>query len=169
MHCLLSLQLNKVLQGTQGVFFNTQKISYACGVFWPLGRTNCRPCDTPWKSIIFVASDLRNGGVYGGGKGLSEAISKIEVGTLILSMVLGSEVRQGAAIRKAIDFQPDAIVWWYWCCTSSKDPKTSRFEHHHHWMARHRISGWKSWSGLFTNITTDPLDVAEIRCFIVYC
>ena len=61
------------------------------------------------KNVIFVASDLRNGGVYGVGRGISEAISNINWHLRFIDG-LGSEVRQGAAIRKAISFKPDAIV-----------------------------------------------------------
>lgn len=119
------------------------------------------------KNIIFVASDLRNGGVYGVGKGMTEAISNLDWHLRFIDG-FGSEVRQGAAIRKAIGFKPDAIV-------------LGGIDAQHHkevlkiaqdqgivvigWHAT-ELAGGDSETGLFMNVTTDPLAVAEIAAML---
>lgn len=119
------------------------------------------------KSIIFVASDLRNGGVYGVGKGMSEANSHLDWHLRFLDGV-GSEVRQGAAIRKAIGFEPDAIVLGGIDAVRHRDVLK---------LAQNLgiiVIGWHATElaggnddiGLYMNITTDPLDVAEIAALL---
>lgn len=119
------------------------------------------------RNIIFVASDLRNGGVYGVAKGMSEAISHLDWHLRFIDG-LGSEVRQGAAIRKAIGFEPDAIV-------------LGGIDAHRHkdilklaeslgitvigWHAT-ELAGGNPDIGLFMNITTDPLAVAEVAALL---
>jgi ribose transport system substrate-binding protein len=119
------------------------------------------------KNVIFVASDLRNGGVYGVGRGISEAISNINWHLRFIDG-LGSKVRQGAAIRKAISFKPDAIV------LGGIDAVR-----HKHILKQAEdlgivVIGWHATEfvggnpeiGLYTNITTDPLAVAEVAALL---
>ncbi|MEL0607025.1 substrate-binding domain-containing protein [Vibrio echinoideorum] len=119
------------------------------------------------KSIIFVASDLRNGGVYGVGKGISEAISKISWHLRFIDG-LGSEVRQGAAIRKAIGFEPDAIVLGGIDAVRHKTILKQAEDLGIvviGWHATELVGGNPE-IGLYTNITTDPLDVAEVAALL---
>lgn len=134
-------------------------------------RTWGGPTDGPAvlheKSIIFVASDLRNGGVYGVGKGISEAISKINWHLRFIDG-LGSEVRQGAAIRKALGFEPDAIVLGGIDAVRHKDILKQAEELGVvviGWHATELVSGNPE-IGLYTNITTDPLAVAEVAALL---
>jgi len=119
------------------------------------------------KSIIFVASDLRNGGVYGVARGMSEAISNLDWKLRFIDG-LGSEVRQGASIRKAIGFEPDAIVLGGIDANRHKEVLK---------LAERLgivIVGWHATAfaggspeiGLYTNITTDPLAVAEVAALL---
>ncbi len=119
------------------------------------------------KKIIFVASDLRNGGVYGVAKGMSEAISNVDWHLRLIDG-RGSKVRQGAALREAIGFMPDAIL-------------LGGIDALHHksmlktaqrlgivvigWHAA-ELTGGNSQLGLYTNITTDPLEVAEVAALL---
>ncbi len=119
------------------------------------------------KNIIFVASDLRNGGVYGVGKGMSEAISNIDWHLRFIDG-FGSEVRQGAAIKKAISFKPDAIVLGGIDAQHHKDVlKIAKSQGIVviGWHAT-ELAGGNSELGLFMNVTTDPLAVAEIAAML---
>lgn len=117
--------------------------------------------------VIFVASDLRNGGVYGVARGMSEAISHLDWHLRFLDG-LGSEVRQGAAIRKAIGFRPDAIVLGG--IDASRHKEVLLFAQ----SKGITVVGWHATeaagvsvdNGLYTNITTDPTDVAEIAALL---
>lgn len=119
------------------------------------------------KSLIFVASDLRNGGVNAVAKGVSEAVSHLDWNLQFLDGV-GSEIRQGAAIRKAVSLKPDGII------LGGIDA-----ERHANVLSIARklgivVIGWHASDtasgsnelGLFTNITTDPLAVAEIAALL---
>tara|TARA_Y100001956_G_C4120024_1_gene186903 strand:- start:291 stop:1406 length:1116 start_codon:yes stop_codon:yes gene_type:complete len=119
------------------------------------------------RNVIFVASDLRNGGVYGVGKGMSEAISNLDWHLRFIDG-LGSEVRQGAAIRKAIGFQPDAIVLGGIDALRHKEVLTFAQSLGIVVVGWHatELAGGSPEIGLYTNITTDPLDVAEIAALL---
>jgi len=119
------------------------------------------------KSIIFVASDLRNGGVYGVGKGMSEAISHLDWHLRFIDG-LGSETRQGAAIRKAIGFGPDAIVLGGIDAERHKDVLKLAQKLGIVVIGWHatEMAGGNEEIGLFMNITTDPLDVAEVAALL---
>ncbi len=119
------------------------------------------------KNVIFVASDLRNGGVYGVARGMSEANSHLDWHLRFIDG-LGSEVRQGAAIRKAIGFEPDAIVLGGIDASRHKDVlllAQSKGIVIIGWHAT-EAAGISAENGLYTNITTDPYDVAEIAALL---
>ncbi|MEZ8027469.1 substrate-binding domain-containing protein [Enterovibrio norvegicus] len=119
------------------------------------------------KNIIFVASDLRNGGVYGVGKGMSEAIAHLDWHLRFIDG-LGSAVRQGAGIRKAIGFQPDAIVLGGLDAQRHKDILLEAKRRGIIVIGWHatELAGGNSEIGLYMNITTDPLDVAEVAALL---
>ncbi|TDO96866.1 substrate-binding domain-containing protein [Marinomonas balearica] len=119
------------------------------------------------KKIVFVASNLRNGGVNGVAQGVSEAASHTQWDLRFID-ALGSEVRQGAAIRRAVAMNPDGII------LGGID-----IEHHKEvlkvakklgislvgWHASDSVEGNEEF-GLFANITTDPMEVAEISALM---
>lgn len=119
------------------------------------------------KSIIFVASDLRNGGVNAVAKGVSEAVAHTNWNLSFLDG-LGSEVRQGAIIRKAVGFKPDGIV------LCGIDAERHAEVLHVAKTLGIKVVGWHVIEqakadqalGLFTNITTNPLEVAEVASLL---
>ncbi|NGN97531.1 substrate-binding domain-containing protein [Grimontia sp. S25] len=119
------------------------------------------------KNIIYVASDLRNGGVYGVGKGMSEAISNLDWHLRFIDG-FGSEVRQGAAIKKAISFKPDAIVLGGIDAKHHKDVLEVAKRQGIVVIGWHatELAGGNSELGLFMNVTTDPLAVAETAAML---
>lgn len=119
------------------------------------------------KNIIFIASDLRNGGVYGVAKGMSQAISNLDWHLRFIDG-LGSEVRQGAALRKAIGFEPDAIVLGG--IDAQRHRETLKLAESLGivvigWHATEQAGGNEE-LGLYMNITTDPIDVAEVAALL---
>jgi ribose transport system substrate-binding protein len=115
------------------------------------------------KKVVFVASDLRNGGVNAVAKGVSEAVSHINWNLRFIDG-LGSEVRQGAAIREAIAYLPDAIILGGIDAKRHSDVLKIAKQLGITiigWHASDSILGDES-IGLYSNITTDPSSVAEI-------
>ncbi|MCZ8499524.1 hypothetical protein O9929_23055 [Vibrio lentus] len=75
------------------------------------GMAQCKVLQCVMKKNVIFLSRLtqRNGGVYGVGKGISEAISNIStLGSLMAWAQKYAKVRQS---EKAIGFEPDAIVF----------------------------------------------------------
>jgi len=119
------------------------------------------------KKIIFIASDLRNGGVYGVAKGMSEAISNIGWQLNFIDG-RGSEVRQGAALTEAIGFKPDAILLGGIDALRHKNilkKAQSLGIVVIGWHAS-ELAGSNKALGLYTNITTDPIEVAEVAALL---
>lgn len=121
------------------------------------------PPALPNKKIIFVASDLRNGGVLGVSQGVNEAAKIInwEVQTIDgQGTVAGQEV----ALSEAIALQPDGIILGGTDAHSHKNQLAFAHER------GIEIIGWHAAANpgpindmsIFANITTDPIDVAEI-------
>ncbi|MCZ2722570.1 substrate-binding domain-containing protein [Marinomonas sp. 15G1-11] len=119
------------------------------------------------KHLVFIASDLRNDGVHYLAQGVSEAITHTDW-SLYFADARGSEVLQGALLKKAISYQPDGIVLGG--IDASRHQDTLK-------MAK-RLSipviGWHSVDTvgkeqdleLFTNITTDSSKVAEVAALL---
>lgn len=119
------------------------------------------------KKIIFVASDLRNGGVYGVAKGISEAISNLSWQLRFIDS-RGSEIRQGAGLKEAISFKPDAIILGGIDALRHKDTLTQARDLGIVVVGWHaaELAGRNNDLGLYTNITTDPLEVAEVAALL---
>lgn len=119
------------------------------------------------KKVIFVASDLRNGGVYGVAKGMSEAMSNLNWHLRFIDS-RGSEVRQGSGLREAISIKPDAIILGGIDAARHKDILLTAGKLGIVIIGWHaaELAGSNNELGLFTNITTDPLHVAEIAALL---
>lgn len=119
------------------------------------------------KKIIFVASDLRNGGVYGVAKGISEAMSNLDWQLRFIDS-RGSEIRQGAGLREAISFTPDAIILGGIDALRHKDILIQAKKFGIVVIGWHaaELAGSNDDLGLYTNITTDPLEVAEVAALL---
>ncbi len=75
----------------------------------------------PKKKLIFIASDMKNGGVQGVQQGLSEA-AKVAGWTLDTLDGAGSVKDQLAALNQAIAQRPDGIVIGGWNPNVAKMP-----------------------------------------------
>ncbi|MCV2401867.1 substrate-binding domain-containing protein [Marinomonas sp. C2222] len=119
------------------------------------------------KSVFFVASDLRNGGVYGVAKGISEAATHLDW-QLKFFDGRGSAVRQGALIREAISLKPDGIVLGGIDALRHKDILKLAEQLNVVVVGWHasELAGENKELGLYTNITTDPLEVAEVAALL---
>lgn len=119
------------------------------------------------RSLIFVASDLRNDGVSSVAKGITQAISHLGWNLRLLDGE-GSKVRQAAALNRAIALKPDGII-------------LGGMDAVHHMKAlavaeKFGISviGWHAanFAGpnamldLFTNITTDAQDAGRMAALL---
>jgi ribose transport system substrate-binding protein len=114
-------------------------------------------------NIIYIASDLRNGGVNGVAKGMTEAVTHLDWNLRLLDGG-GSETRQAAALNRAISFRPDGIVLGGIDAYRHKETLQAAKQ------LGIKVIGWHSTNdpagdeelGLFTNITTDAKSVGEI-------
>jgi ribose transport system substrate-binding protein len=114
------------------------------------------------KTIIYVSTDQRNGGARGAGEGVKAAAARIGW-TFKESDGQGSVAGRATALEQAIASKPDVIVLGGIDATE----QASIIEE----AAKHGIVliGWHSYgkSGphdklpIFTNITTDPMEVAR--------
>lgn len=120
------------------------------------------PKAAPGKTIIYVSTDQRNGGARGAGEGVKEAAGKIGWNFKLLDGQ-GSVNGRSSALNQAIASKPDVIVLGGIDATE----QASVIED----AAKQGIKlvGWHAYakSGphdklpIFTNITTDPLEVAR--------
>jgi ribose transport system substrate-binding protein len=114
------------------------------------------------KTIVYVSADQRNGGARGVGEGVKEAADKVGWTVRILDGQ-GTVSGRSSALNQAIASKPDAIVLGAIDATE----QASAVEE----AAKQGIVvlGWHSFATpgpssklpIFTNITTDPLQVAK--------
>lgn len=144
-----------------------QRVEYAIHSNFHWNGPVTGPAIVSQKSIIFVGSDLRNGGVNAVAKGLSEAIAHTEW-TLKFLDGHGSAIRQGAALRDAVGYQPDGIVLCGINAKSHEDVLRIAKKLGITVVGWHATNEAKSLPeiGLFTNITTDPKEVAAIAALL---
>jgi ribose transport system substrate-binding protein len=121
------------------------------------------------KTIAFVASDMRNGGVDGVARGIVEAIQMLGWRVVVFDGN-GGVLGQATALLKAVSIRPDGIV------LAGLDAQT-----HQKTLAIAKknnitVVGWHAMDtaganndlGLFTNITTDAEEVARVAaCFAI--
>lgn len=113
------------------------------------------------KKLVFIASDYRNGGVMGTYRGFEEAAKKLGW-QVQLKNGNDSKSTQASLLRQAIAARPDGIV------IGGFDPGEFRAEVASAKQGRIVLVGWHAAKepgptpDLFTNISTQPLDVAQI-------
>lgn len=121
------------------------------------------------KTIVFVAADLRNGGVLGVSKGVEEAAAAIGWSVRVLDGQ-GSVSGRSAALQQAIALKPDGIV------LGSVDASEQATAIRTAKDAGIRLVGWHSTAAagpspkfpeIFTNITTDPLEISRAAASFV--
>jgi len=115
------------------------------------------------KSIVYVAQDMRNGGVLGVSEGVQEAAKAIGWKLKIIDGV-GTVAGRVAAINQAVALKPDGIV------LGSVDAQEEAAAIRAAAGRGIKIVGWHSAAGsgaiqdppIFTNVTTDAVSVAKV-------
>lgn len=120
------------------------------------------PAAQAGKSIVYVAADMRNGGVLGVSKGIEEAAAAIGWTVRVIDGQ-GSVSGRSAALQQAIALKPDGIV------LGSVDANEQAEAIKQAADAGIKIVGWHATAttgpsdkhAIFTNITTDPLEISR--------
>jgi ribose transport system substrate-binding protein len=118
------------------------------------------------KKIVYVASDLTNGGVTAVAEGVKEAVTAIGWTVEVLD---GKATAQGRtdALNAAIASKPDGIILGGFDAVEQKTAIAQATDQ------KIPVVGWHAGAtpgpipeaGLFTNVTTDPLEVSKIAAF----
>lgn len=113
------------------------------------------------KKIIFIANDMSDAGTYGVFNGMREAV--VGTGWQVLPLDCRGQCNQGAGVvKQALDMKPQGIVLAGVDAASQTKGLTAAAD------AKVPVVGWHASfkagavPGLFTNITTDPKDAAQI-------
>lgn len=120
------------------------------------------------KTIVYVAADLRNGGVLGVSKGVEEAAAAIGWTVRVIDGQ-GSVSGRSNALQQAIALKPDGII------LGSVDAKEQAELIKQAAEAGIKIVGWHATAStgpapeqnIFTNITTDPLEISRAAASFV--
>lgn len=120
------------------------------------------PKAVPGKTIVYVSTDQRNGGALGVGEGVSEAGKAVGWTVRVLDGQ-GSVSARSAALSQAVALKPAAIVLG---AIDAKEQATAIQSAHDQGIV---VVGWHAFAKpgpsqelpVFTNITTDPMEVAR--------
>jgi len=121
------------------------------------------PKALPNKLVVYVAQDMRNGGVLGVSEGVQGAVAAIGWRLKIIDGV-GSVAGRVAAINQAVALKPDAIILG--SVDAQEEAKAIRAAA----QQGIKIVGWHSTASsgrvedppIFTNVTTDATSVAKV-------
>lgn len=119
------------------------------------------PAAQAHKTIVYLASDMRNGGVLGVSRGVEEA-AKVAGWTVRVLDGQGTVSGRTAAFNQAIALKPDGII------LGGFDAKEQATGIKSATAQKIPVAGWHAAAtagpvdGLFTNVTTNANDVAEI-------
>jgi ribose transport system substrate-binding protein len=124
------------------------------------------PAAQPKKLVVYVSSDQRNGGPQGAGDGAQEAAKVIGWDFRILDGQ-GSVQGRTTALNQAIALKPDGIILGN-VDTLEQSPVIERAA-----MLGIKLVGWHATAApgpvadppVFTNVTTDPRDVARAAAY----
>ena len=137
------------------------KVAKAAGLKSKWDGPTTGPAIKNEKKIIFIANDLSDAGTNGVFNGMKEAAAK--VGWQILTIDCRGRCNQGASVvKQALDMKADGIV----LAGVDAAPQTKGLVAAT--AAKIPVVGWHASTksgvsaGLFTNLTTDPKDVAQI-------
>lgn len=128
----------------------------------PWDGPSAGPKAEPGKTVVYVSTDQRNGGARGAGEGAQEAAEKIGW-TFRLIDGQGTVAARSSGLQQAIASKPDVIVLGG---IDATEQATAIEEAAKQGIV---VVGWHSYakSGphdtlpIFSNITTDPLEVAR--------
>ncbi len=121
------------------------------------------------KTVVYVASDMRNGGVDGVARGAVEAVQNLGW-QLIIFDGKGSRLGQASALLKAVLINPDGIILGGLDAQSHKKTLALAKDKQIPVVGWHVVEAARAddYLGLFTNITTDVEEVARVAaCFAV--
>lgn len=113
------------------------------------------------KTIVYLASDMRNGGVLGVSRGIEEA-AKVTGWKVRVLDGQGSVSGRTAAFNQAIALKPDGIVLGGFDATEQATGIKAAAAQHIPVAGWHAAAKAGPVNGLFTNVTTNADDVAEI-------
>ena len=130
------------------------------------GGPTAGPKKAAGKKIAYVASDLTNGGVTGVATGVKQAVEAIGWKVDVLD---GKATAQGRtdALNAAIASKPDGIILGGFDANEQKTAIAQAT------AQKIPVVGWHAGAtpgpipaaGLFTNVTTDPLEVSKIAAY----
>lgn len=118
------------------------------------------------KKIVFVAGDLKNGGILGASEGVKEAAAAIGWTVTVIDGQ-GSVSGRTAAMGQAMTLKPDAIV------VGGFDTKEQQVSFDAAAKAGMPVVGWHSGTkpgpepeaGIYANVTTLPQDVSNTAAY----
>lgn len=114
------------------------------------------------KTIVYVSTDERNGGAHGAGEGVKEAAGKIGWTVRVIDGQ-GSVAGRSSGLEQAIASQPDVIVLGGIDAAEQSTAVEAAAKQGIVVLGWHAYakSGPHDTLPIFTNITTDPLEVAR--------
>lgn len=120
------------------------------------------PRATPGKTVVFVAADMKNGGIVGVSKGVEEAGKAIGWTVRVIDGQ-GSVSGRGSALNQALALKPSGIV------VGGFDPIEQKTAFAAAAKAQIPLVGWNAGpkpgpdaaAGLFANVTTTADDISE--------
>ncbi|MCB2011183.1 MAG: substrate-binding domain-containing protein [Geminicoccaceae bacterium] len=126
------------------------------------------PAAESGKTIVYVAADLRNGGILGVSEGVEEAAAAINWTVRVIDGQ-GSVSGRSAALQQAIALEPDGLV------LGGIDANEQAEAIKQADAAGIKVIGWHATASagpsdtlpIFTNITTDPLEVSRAAASLV--
>ena len=120
------------------------------------------PKSTAGKKVVFVAGDLKNGGILGASEGVKEA-GAAAGWTVTVIDGQGSVSGRTAAMNQALTLKPDGVV------VGGFDTKEQQVAFDAAAKSGAAVVGWHSGTkpgpepeaGIFANVTTSPQDVSD--------
>ena len=124
------------------------------------------PKAAPGKKIVYVAGDLKNGGILGASEGLKEAAKAIGWTVTVIDGQ-GTVSGRTSAMDQALTLKPDGIV------AGGFDTNEQKVAFDAAAKSGAAIVGWHSGTrpgpepeaGIFANVTTNPEDVSKIAAY----
>lgn len=119
------------------------------------------PRAQPGKTIVFIAADLKNGGVLGVARGVEEAAKVIGWRVLVLDGKGGAQART-AIMRDALALNPHGLILGGFNASEQTAALQDAAKRKIPVVGWHAGDGSTGIPGLFYNIATKSSDVAEI-------
>jgi ribose transport system substrate-binding protein len=119
------------------------------------------PPAQPGKTVVFVASDFKNGGVMGVYRGFEEASKKLGW-KISLEDGKGVKATQALILARAIAARPHGIVFGGFEPTDFADPVAGAKRNNIVLLGWHAAKEPGPTRELFVNVSTRPLDVAKL-------